>query len=134
MAGLLGDLEYPADASSVEVRLRRLDAEHEACLLAIVDGRPVGTATLHVMAQLHRDTGIAQISSMIVTPSMRGHGIGERLMQAAEQEAVKRGCDRVELVTGMRRRGAHAFYEHLGYVEQSHRARRYLRMLEHEPG
>ena len=52
------------------------------------------------------------VSLMWVSPSYRLQGIGERLMQAVEDEARKQGCAYAYTTTFQARR----FYEKLGYV------------------
>ena len=51
---------------------------------------------------------------LVVPASMRGHGIGTKIMQRAEQEAIARGCHSAWLDTHEFQ--AKAFYEGLGYV------------------
>lgn len=130
LARLLGEMDYPTDASHMLDRLSGMDTLRDLVLVATIGDEPVGMAALHVIPQLHRDAPLARISSVAVARSLRGRGIGERLMHAVEAEAVARGCDRVELVSRASREGAHRFYERLGYEETSERARRFVRSLE----
>jgi GNAT superfamily N-acetyltransferase len=51
---------------------------------------------------------------LAVPASMRGQGLGTKLMQRAEQEAIVRGCHSAWLDTYEFQ--ARAFYERLGYV------------------
>ena len=50
---------------------------------------------------------------LVVPPGVRGQGLGTRIMQMAEQEAVARGCHSAWLDTFEFQ--ARAFYERLGY-------------------
>lgn len=53
-------------------------------------------------------------TQMLTVPeSLRGQGVGSRLMQLAEEEAVRRGCHHAWVDTQF---GARPFYERLGYV------------------
>ena len=52
-----------------------------------------------------------------VANSQRGLGLGRALMQAAEAEALRRGCRQVVLSTHSFQ--APRFYERLGYVRQA---------------
>jgi predicted GNAT family N-acyltransferase len=72
-----------------------------------VDGRPVGTARLHV-----KDEDTAKPERVAVRKPHRGSGIGQRLMAAIEAEAVDQGCTRAVLHA---QTAVEDFYEDLGY-------------------
>jgi ribosomal-protein-alanine acetyltransferase len=61
----------------------------------------------------------ARVHSLAVSPSLRGTGIGRRMMTAAEREARKRGCSRMRLEVRMDNISAIRFYEHLGFIDTS---------------
>ena len=58
----------------------------------------------------------AQIEAVRVASSMRGAGLGERLMREAIARAGKRGCGLVQLTSDKERTDAHRFYERLGFT------------------
>jgi ribosomal protein S18 acetylase RimI-like enzyme len=58
--------------------------------------------------------GWLQIQTLWVSDELRGQGYGNQLMQAAEDEAMRRGCPRVFLETLSFQ--ALPFYEKRGYV------------------
>ncbi len=61
--------------------------------------------------------GWLQVQAIWICDELRGQGYGTRLMQAAEDEAVRRGCPRVFLETLSFQ--ALPFYEKRGYVIRS---------------
>ncbi|RST14396.1 N-acetyltransferase [Streptomyces sp. WAC05374] len=59
--------------------------------------------------------GLGGISMLWVREDQRGTGLGTRLMRAAEEEARRRGCDR--MIVSSFSFQAPDFYRRLGYVE-----------------
>lgn len=57
--------------------------------------------------------GVLYVRILWVSEALRGRGLGRRLMEAAEQRAVERGCRHVFLDTFSFQ--APGFYEKLGY-------------------
>jgi GNAT superfamily N-acetyltransferase len=62
----------------------------------------------------HTRWGWMHIEKLWVSDGMRGQGLGTRLMSAAEQLAMERGCTGVMLHTFEHQ--ARPFYERLGYL------------------
>lgn len=128
LAELLGELGYPATPHDVERRLRAMmGTMATVVLVATVAERVVGLATGHRHPSLHADGEIAQLTSLVVSSTVRGRGVGRRLVEAIEAWARAAGCPRVFVNTANHRAGAHAFYDRLGY---DHTGRRYARNLE----
>lgn len=78
------------------------------CLLVLVDGEPVGTATLRHLRDL------VEIKRMYLLPGTRGTGLARRLLAATEERAAA-VTDRVVLHTGERQAPAIALYRRAGY-------------------
>ena len=78
-------------------------------LLAVLDGRPVGTARM----LLKGETG--KIGRVAVLREMRGRGIGAALIRAAVEELRGRGLTRAKLGSQTH---AIPFYEGLGFVAE----------------
>ncbi|MGD9424497.1 GNAT family N-acetyltransferase [Pantoea sp. NSTU24] len=55
-----------------------------------------------------------RIDMLWVSETLRGQGVGTRLMRAAEEEAVRRGCRYAQVDTASFQ--ARPFYEKLGYT------------------
>lgn len=115
---LLAQLGYPGAETFIERRLRQLGDHPDALLLvAQAEGTVLGVISLHFMPQLALAGDFCRIGYLCVSSRARSLGIGALLEQAAEAQARKRGCDRIELHSSARRVDAHRFYARQGYVE-----------------
>lgn len=78
----------------------------------------VGTYALLVMHNLaHRGAPSAIVEDVVVAPDQQGRGIGRQMMAHAMQQAREAGCYKLALSSNLRRKGAHAFYESLGFAQ-----------------
>ncbi len=112
LSALLAQLGYPTEPSTLRERLGRL--RDGVALIAVVDAGPVAFLVI-----VERDFVVggrqARIESFVVEESLRGKGIGARVLSEAEAWALERGLKRVGLVSNVVRTRAHAFYERAGY-------------------
>lgn len=129
---LLGELGYPGCDAFIDRRLRQQLDHPDASLLVAEgeDGSLLGLISLHFIVQLALDGDFCRISYLCVDSTARGKGVGALLIQAAEQCALARGCDRMELHCDARREAAHRFYDRLGYED----APLYFRRALNQPG
>lgn len=63
----------------------------------------------------HAGTSLARLYSLAVDSRARGQRLGERLLRAAEEQAVAEGCVAMRLEVRPDNAGAIALYERLGY-------------------
>ncbi|MFI5611518.1 GNAT family N-acetyltransferase [Amycolatopsis sp. NPDC051903] len=82
-------------------------------LVATLQGSPVGCGAL----KLHADTGIAEIKRMWVSQTVRGLGLGRRLLDRLVQEASTRGLHTLRLETNKALVEARHLYETAGFTE-----------------
>ena len=73
-------------------------------------GEPVGCCALLPMPD-----GGAEIAKMTVVPAARGGGVGRRLLQACETEALSMGATRLYLETNSALKPALALYRRFGF-------------------
>jgi GNAT superfamily N-acetyltransferase len=110
----------PEDLPEVDGRLplSRLDqhaAEGSTYLIAWEDDEPVGHA--HI-AWSGTHLGLPEIQDVFVLPEHRRRGIASQLTEAAENEARRRGSDRISLsVSQGQNPEAKLLYEKLGYLD-----------------
>ena len=81
-------------------------------LVARLDGRPVGCGAVKLI-----EPGVGSIKRMWVSPTVRGAGVGRRLLLALEKEAAGLGVGLLRLETNGRLQEAQALYRRNGYRE-----------------
>jgi putative acetyltransferase len=81
-----------------------------AFLVVYREGTPVGCGALRLL-----DAETAELKRMYVAPSLRGTGLGRRLVAALEAEARALGVRRLVLETGVRQAAALALYRATGF-------------------
>lgn len=83
---------------------------HGAFLVAYREQTPVGCGAVRLL-----DPETAELKRMYVDPTLRGTGIGRRLVEALEAEARSLGASRLVLETGTRQHAALALYARCGF-------------------
>jgi len=119
LAELINELGHAIDAKQVRRNLTALLRSAEAPLVATLDGEVVGLCSIGKRVVINRPAPLGRISTLIVTRSAQGRGIGRMLVEAAETWMRKNGCALVEVTSNDRLAAAHAFYRHLGYERTS---------------
>jgi N-acetylglutamate synthase-like GNAT family acetyltransferase len=83
--------------------------------VAELDGRVVGVAVLKIT-----DEGF-YLDNVAVRPSAQGAGVGRKLLELVESEALRHGFRSVYLATHELMHENRALYTRVGYVEYDHR-------------
>ena len=119
---LLNQLGYVADIHFLTQRLLHMSKRRsDAVFVADLDCEVVGVMSLHVLDLFHQPGRLGRITSLVVSEAIRGEGIGELLVKAADGWFIKKGCLRAEVTSGLHRHGAHAFYTAQGYASDERR-------------
>jgi GNAT superfamily N-acetyltransferase len=126
MSALFAQFEHPTPAEPIPARLARLLSHDGQALVASDDTGLLGIATTQIVWSLVEDAPRALLTALVVRDDTRGRGIGRALVTAVEHWARERGADRVVVTTALRRAGAHAFYERLGF---EFTGRRYVKSI-----
>jgi len=117
IASLCGQLGYPSTAEDIERRLADTTGDPGAAVL-VADSRHdgvVGWVHVRALRLITRDA-CAEIGGLVVDEARRGHGIGTRLMAAAEEWSRGQGLGTLRLRSNIIRDEAHAFYRRQGFV------------------
>jgi ribosomal protein S18 acetylase RimI-like enzyme len=113
---------------AVSGRLRQA-AAHEIVIVAEVDDRITGFASLRVTDSLDPDP-YAELTDLFVEPESRRLGVASRLVKYVEGIARERGASHLVVLTGQKNTEAQAFYRSAGYEEYAVAMRKPLRVPE----
>jgi GNAT superfamily N-acetyltransferase len=83
--------------------------------VAEAQGTLAGYLIVMLVMSIEHQGLMAEIDELFLLPEARAHGIGTRLLAAAEAELAQRGCVRLQLQLAIGNRRARAFYERLGF-------------------
>jgi GNAT superfamily N-acetyltransferase len=120
VASLLADLGYPVSSEFAADRLAHFERDPGSRVQVAEDGgRVVGLVATHVVPRLDGEMLSCRIVDIVVAANQRRRGVGSALLAAAEAEARRQDCRRVDLTSGEWRAEAHVFYERMGFESQS---------------
>ena len=116
MARLAGELGYPASADAMKERLAALLPDVGQRIAVAADGECL-LAWIHVQRGLTLDIGPrAEIVGLVVDATARRHGLGRRLVAAAEDWARAQGLAALMVRSNVARDVSHPFYESIGFA------------------
>ena len=105
---------FQLSADHAEALYKTLQYDEDYFLAVAREGDAIlGTATGIVCHGLGGNFLV--IEDFVVTESLRGKGIGTKLMAALDNFAVRRNCIYAILVSSGHRKKAHRFYEKCGF-------------------
>ncbi len=124
VAQLLHDFQMEFDEASPGVELlaeryAKLIRNREMTVLLVGDG-PAGFAQLRYRPWVYSagQNAHAYLEELYVVPSLRGQGLGRKLLEAAMEAARGEGATHIELGTSETDTAARALYESLGFTNR----------------
>ncbi|HQR26776.1 MAG TPA: GNAT family N-acetyltransferase [Nocardioides sp.] len=87
----------------------------EDVLVAEVDGQVAGYVMLHQSLPLPSHAHVLELNGLAVAPGHQGQGLGRRLVEAAQQEARRRGATKLTLRVLAPNARARRLYEAAGF-------------------
>lgn len=88
-----------------------LNEAHTTVFIIEQQGRVCGAA---IMAW-RKKSSMGRLYSIVIDPAVQGRGLGGKLLEACEDAAIKRGCERLSLEVRAHNSRAIAMYERHGY-------------------
>ena len=119
---LMNELGYPTTYAEMAARFKSI-AEHPdyKSILAVSKGDVVGMAGLAKGIFYEKNGTYVRIVAFVVKQTHRRLGIGEALINAAEQWAAEQGAGTVYINSrnADERKAAYSFYQKMGYIIKS---------------
>lgn len=120
LAVLMEQLGFPLTSPDMLKRIKIYHANpNYFSYVAEKDQHLVGSVSLAITEQFHRQIRFCRIISLVVDQQYRKLGIGKALIQYAEHITKENGCEFMEVASAVHRApmGAHDFYLSLGFNE-----------------
>jgi GNAT superfamily N-acetyltransferase len=111
------EADFKPDYEAQSRGLARIISSPEVGLVVVArqDGRVVGMVNLLYTVSTALGDRVALLEDVVVSPSVRGSGVGSRLMEHAIQFARLNGCKRITVLTDRENESAQRFYQKHGF-------------------
>lgn len=118
LAVLMGELGYPTTTEEMESRFSRIDS-NPLYNTQVVERNGVIVGMIGMMLGFHyeKNDNYVRIVALVVDSEYRKQGVGEKLIEKAEEWAKVQGANKIALNSGNRsdRDDAHHFYIRRGF-------------------
>ena len=122
LADLMTQLGYETRASEMQMRMETVLAnKNYATFVAVSGGKVCGMIGTFICYSYEHNSPGARILALVVSEKMRGRGVGEALITAAEKDLAQKNIKRIAVNARFERTRAHEFYEKLGYKKNGYR-------------
>ena len=122
LADLMTQLGYPTRTSEMEMRMEGIFADRNyGTFVAVSEGKVCGMIGTRISCSYEHNNPGGAILALVISENMRGRGVGQALIGAAENDFAQRNIRRVAVYSHFRRTDAHEFYEKLGYTKNGFR-------------
>lgn len=92
-----------------------LESDSSFLYVAEAESKLIGFIVFSTRFVVRFPRKILQVDELFVAEDVRKHGVGQRLLEVAEEKARDLNCGRIYIESGIKRTGAHTFYEVMGY-------------------
>ena len=122
LADLMTQLGYETRTAEMQMRMEAiLSNKNYATFVAVNKSKVCGMIGTFTCYTYEHNSPSARILALVVLEEMRGRGVGQALIAAAERDLAQRNIRRVAVDARFERKEAHEFYEKLGYTRNGFR-------------
>ncbi len=116
------EMGYECAPALVKSKIEKLDSKREDVFVAEEESQLLGFIHVERYDVLYFES-MANILGLAVKKDFQKQGLGKALLLAAENWAQENGIRLMRLNSGINRKDAHGFYEHLGYDSEKEQKR-----------
>ena len=111
------EADFKPDREAQSCGLARIISNPDVGLIVVarLNGNIVGMTNLLYTVSTALGTRVALLEDMVVSPDVRGLGVGSRLLEQAIRLARSTGCQRITLLTDGANESAQRFYQKHGF-------------------
>ncbi len=110
------EADFAFDADKQRLGLGLLIASGKDCVLAAeLAGGIVGMCSVQTVISTAEGGPVGWVEDVVVAPEYAGRGIGRKLLEQAEDWALRNGLTRLQLLADRHNAAALGFYGHVGW-------------------
>jgi GNAT superfamily N-acetyltransferase len=95
--------------------MKAIDSEVQRLIVGEIDNEIVGFCSLTIKNNLWQAGNLGHVDELVIDK-----GYGKKLIESITQFARDLKCKRIELDSAFHRKGAHSFYESIGYENRAY--------------
>ncbi|WP_289029073.1 GNAT family N-acetyltransferase [uncultured Paraglaciecola sp.] len=127
ISSLLAQLGYDTAPSKIEVLVSMAASGNNKICVGVLSGQVIAMMSVIFFNYFPSAEKLCRITSIIVDESVRGSGVGSKLIDYARSIALAEKCSMLEVTTSLRREQTQAYYESIGFQKTSYK---YVQKLE----
>ncbi len=119
VVGLIKQLGYNVTIGDLETRLKEIISHGKGTVFVAENDEQKIVGCVHAMIDTRFAGGtFGEIGSLVTDESVRGQGIGKRLIEESTKWLKAKGQTRLRVRCNSIRHETHNFYNHLGFTEK----------------
>lgn len=127
ISSLLAQLGYDTEPSKIEVLASMADSGNNKVCVGVLSGQVIAVMSVIFFNYFPSAEKLCRITSIVVDETVRGSGVGSKLIDYARSIALAEKCSMLEVTTSLRREQTQAYYESIGFQKTSYK---YVQKLE----